>query len=132
MASGLFLALLCCLTWSRPESTRADFRPLIWTRGHYNSALKIDFPPDRYRYDDAANRSRVEEADGYLAPQERENLIARLGIAEKLAALDEMDKDILVMSAREMPVSRLKSIYPMLSQKDLQALKKARAGGTIP
>ena len=81
--------------------------------------------PDRYRFRDAQDEKSELHADGLLTPRERDEVFRRLKLDAKLTALDDLDKDILVVDSRALTLAELRRYYPMLNVVDLNALKAA-------
>ncbi|MBX3022071.1 MAG: hypothetical protein KF799_10390 [Bdellovibrionales bacterium] len=114
-----FLSLVASATSPDPS------KPTIWVDGYTNAEIQNYFPANDYNYVSKTSQRRAQwEDDGYLPPLERDSLFRKLGIETKLQALDQMDKDMLVMGAREYTVPQLHKQYPMLSLGELRRLKR--------
>lgn len=103
---------------AEPEPPRAT----LWTRGNA-SAVRSKLS-GQYSVLDRQNEARDLREDGYLEPRQRNALFRKLKIEGALKRLDEFDKDMLVMSAPHYTVAQLKKQYPMLTEKQLGALKR--------
>ena len=98
-------------------------KPILWTRGHITSARQI-FKPGQFHvigYEEAEARRKE---TGQLSIRERNALFRKVGIESKVAKMDDFDKDVLVLSAREYTLPVLKSDYPMLTESQLKRLKQ--------
>jgi hypothetical protein len=96
----------------------------VWTRGSVDSARKMFAPGAPVKI---LGRKEQEERDrdaGFVPPRERNALFRKVGIELKVAKMDEFDKDMLVMSAREYNLRELKSDYPMFTDGQLRRLKE--------
>lgn len=118
------LFYLCCLLSSLHVLAEPKADVVVWTAGSIDSA-KAMFGPDT----NAVILSRQEEEKnerkaGWLAPRERDALFRKVGIETKISGMDEFDKDMLMMSAREYTIRELKSDYPMLKESQLRRLQR--------
>lgn len=96
---------------------------VVWTNGSIRSAQSLFSPAANVVVMSAEDNARAERRAGYLPPDERDALYRKLGIETKISAMDELDKDMLMLGARAYSVRELKSSYPMLSEKQLRQLK---------
>lgn len=99
----------------------------VWSRGS-NDYLRAKYPHERIEYIDQGSVAADYAEEGYLPPHARDAVFERLHLTKALAKVDELDKDMLVMSVRDadLPLmKRLAAKYPMLSMAQLQRLKAA-------
>ncbi len=95
----------------------------VWTRGSVDQARRIFSPSLPVKILGAQEEAERDRKSGHLQPRERDALFRKVGIETKVAQMDEMDKDMLVMAAREYSIRELKSDFPMLSENQLRRLK---------
>ena len=98
-------------------------RATVWAK--HPDAVKKFFPADTYRMLDAADEEKQFDEQGYILPQKRDAIFHKVGIEDKLTNLDEMDKDMLVMTARFEDAKSVKKHYPMLTDAQVNALVAA-------
>ena len=96
---------------------------VVWTNGSIPSAQALFGPGANVTVMSSEDNSRAEKRAGYLPPDERDALYRKLGIETKISAMDEFDKDMLMLSSRAYSVRELKVSYPMLSEGQLRRLK---------
>ncbi len=69
--------------------------------------------------------ARKKRPDAIPNRWDREKVFARVpGLKDKIANMDEMDRDLLFLRARTKPLKDLAKTYPSLDQKSLARLKK--------
>lgn len=103
-------------------------RATLWTKGTVRSAENFAKTWPGLRVLAGQTEAAQFKKSGYIPPHERNALFRRLGMEMALIKMDEFDKDVLVMAAREYTVRELKSEYPMLSELQLRRLKDAVRG----
>lgn len=120
-----WLTIWLPFAWAGPAAPKilAQDKPVVWTSGFPSSAAEY-FPPDKYQVLNREVQNEDMAHDGYLPPHRRDALFRKVGIETRIGALDELDKDMLVMGARSYSVAELKKQYPMLTQRQLTALKR--------
>lgn len=96
----------------------------VWTRGYVDSTRRMFKPGLPVRVLGSVESKERDRLTGHLQPRERNALFRKVGIETKVAAMDEMEKDMLVMAAREYTVRELKTDFPKLSVNQLQRLKE--------
>lgn len=96
----------------------------VWTRGYVDSTRRLFKPGLPVRVLGSVESKERDRQTGHLQPRERNALFRKVGIETKVASMDEMDKDMLVMAAREYTVRELKIDFPKLSENQLQRLKE--------
>lgn len=96
----------------------------VWTRGYVDSARRLFKPGLPVRVLGSVESKERDRLTGHLQPRERNALFRKVGIETKVASMDEMEKDMLVMAAREYTVRELKTDFPKLSENQLQRLKE--------
>lgn len=96
---------------------------VVWTNGSISSSQALFGPHANVTVMSAVDDARAERRAGYLPPDERDALYRKLGIETKISAMDEFDKDMLMLGARAYSVLELKASYPMLSENQLRRLK---------
>jgi hypothetical protein len=96
---------------------------VVWTKGSVDSARALFGPDTNVVVLSREEETRQERKAGYLPPDERDVLFRKVGIETRISNMDEFDKDILMMSAREYTIRELKSDYPMLTEAQLKRLK---------
>jgi hypothetical protein len=92
----------------------------VWTR--YPAAVSKVLPKGKYHLLDSRDEEREWQEQGYLPPQKRDALFNKVKIADKIAPLDAMAKDMLVMRAKFESLDRFRRLYPMLKVAELKAL----------
>lgn len=102
----------------------ASLRPLVWTGGQFDH-IRSKLPAKGYRFRDDQDEARELHADGLLTPGERDKVFHRLNLEAKLKAMDDLDKDILLIDSQFLTPEQLRRQYPTLTAKDLSALKSA-------
>lgn len=104
----------------------ADEKPdaVVWTAGSVSSARALFGPDTNVTVLSGAQEARHERRAGHLPPAERDTLFRKVGIEMKISNMDEFDKDILMMSAREYNVRELHADYPMLTESQLLHLQR--------
>lgn len=112
--------LLTISFFSAAESEKPS--ATLWTRGNA-SAVRTKMS-GKYSVLDRQSEAQYLREDGYLEPRQRNTLFRKLQIEGALKKLDEFDKDMLVMSAPHYNIAQLKKQYPMLTEKQLGALKR--------
>lgn len=112
-------------TPAAPKSSVAQ-KPTVtvWTRGHASSARRMFQPGLPVRVLGSVESRERDRLSGHLRPGERNALFRKVGIEAKVTAMDEMEKDLLVMLAREYTVRELKTEFPKLSENHLKRLKE--------
>jgi len=113
----LFLACLHAAAEELPGAT-------VWTSGSVESARALFAPGSNVRILGREEEKRRDQKTGHLPPLERDAVFRKLGLESKVSGMDEFDKDLLIMSAREYTVRELKSDYPMFSEAQLSKLKR--------
>lgn len=96
---------------------------VVWTSGSIRSTQALFGPNANVTVMSAEDDARSERRAGYLPPDERDALYRKLGIETKVSAMDEFEKDMLMLSARAYNVRELKASYPMLNERQLKQLK---------
>lgn len=104
------------------RALHADPEAVVWAK--HPEAVRKFFPDDKFKMLDAADEAKEFEKTGYLLPHKRDALFHKLNIDTKLTQLDEMDKDMLVMTARFEDQAAVRKHYPMLN--DQQAAQLVR------
>lgn len=113
--------ILCALALNAKTPEAA--KPMVWTKGFYDSDIKRVFPPGQYRYADKARFEEESRENGYLPPEKRDAVLKKL--ESKLKDYDQLDKDMLVMDAHFFSTKELKKFHPKLSLRELASLKEA-------
>jgi hypothetical protein len=106
------------------RALHADQQPqaFIWSR--HPDAIRGILPEKKVLVLDAQTEEKQMREDGYLPPRERDALFHKLAIETQIAALDEMDKDMLVMTAKFEGAKSVRKHYPMLSEAQAKQLVK--------
>ena len=100
-----------------PPAPRID----VWARNP--EAVRKIYPASQYRIMDRAEQETEWAEYGNLPPLRREALFHKLNLEDSLKGLDDVDKDILVMSARKEDPVKLRKYFPMLSEAQLKSLQ---------
>lgn len=103
----------------------AQERPAVtvWTRGNVKQVRNMFAPGVNVKVLDAQAERERDRDSGYVPPGERNALFRKVGIETKVAKMDELDKDMLVMGAREYSVREMRAQYPMLSEGEIKRLR---------
>ncbi|MGE3681346.1 MAG: hypothetical protein AB7G93_06440 [Bdellovibrionales bacterium] len=118
-----FIFLQIFLTDARsPVRARASENPQITVWAKNPAAARAYFPKN-FRVLDAKHRSEEARKKGILPLAERDALFRKLRIESRLKALDDADKDALVMIAPHYTAAELHRQYPMLTVPQLKGLK---------
>ena len=96
----------------------------VWTKGVPQVIKQKHFKGKNYRMLDVNEENRQFAEDGYVPPRERAALFHKLKLEDATAAMDDMDKDMLVMGAKFMKVEKLEKIYPHLTHDQLTKLSR--------
>jgi hypothetical protein len=56
------------------------------------------------------------------SPREEDRIFSNAGLSQALHSLDQVDRDILFLRARDLKTERLQTLYPKLSAKKLKQL----------
>jgi hypothetical protein len=96
----------------------------VWTKGHVSSARRLFSPDLPVKVLGREEEKERDRDSGHLQPRERNALFRKVGIETKVAKMDELEKDMLVMSAREYSIRELKSEYPKIPEPQLKRLKE--------
>lgn len=116
------LGSLPALAQKNPDSKNPDV--IVWTSGDSDKAREI-FSPDVNLVVLSREREVSQQLkSGYLEPHERDALFRKVGIETRLQGMDEFDKDMLMLSAREYTIRELRSDYPMLTEPQLTHLQR--------
>jgi hypothetical protein len=117
------LFFLCCMLSSLHVLAEPKPDVVVWTSGSIDSVKALFSPDVNAVFLSREEEEKNERKAGWLAPVERDALFRKVGIETKVSGMDEFDKDILMMSAREYTISELKSEYPMITESQLKLLK---------
>jgi hypothetical protein len=109
-------------------SAVAQVQGYVWTKGNPASIKEKFFKGPGYRMLSREEEKEQMDEEGYLPPRKRAALFSKLKLEEALKGMDELDKDMLVMSARFLSSERLKARYPKLSKDQLSGLRRELAG----
>jgi|GEM_PF-7063992 len=118
------LFYLCILLGSLPVLAQEKPGATVWTRGSVESAKALFGPEANVRVLSAETERARERKDGFLPPRERDAVFRKVGIETKIQSMDDFEKDLLMMSAREYTIRELRSDYPMLNETQLKRLQR--------
>ncbi len=118
------LFYLCFLLSSLHVLAEPKADVLVWTAGSIDSAKALFTPGTNVVIHSREEDEKNERKAGWLAPRARDALFRKIGIETKISGMDELDKDILMMSAREYTIPQLRSEYPMLNESQLKRLQR--------
>ena len=121
------LFLVSMLFFVAPFAT-AQVQGYVSTKGNPAAIKQKFFKGPAYRMLSREEENQQMDEDGYLPPRKRAALFSKLKLEEALTGMDELDKDMLVMSARFLNLERLKARYPKLSKDQLNGLRRELAG----
>lgn len=112
---NLVLFSIFILSFSAFAQNKKPKKPqsVIWTAGNVEKA-KIANPNSTVltgEYDKEEDRRA-----GYIAPGERNAILHKVGIEAQVAAMDDVDLDMLMTCARTYTAAELISEYPMLNE----------------
>ena len=119
MKSWLQLALLLAPAFASASDGAPDYQ--------------VEVNPNVYSPSDFADKNvktgtippREKRRDALPDKKDRESVFARVpGLAGDLAGLDELDRDVLFVRAKNRPLTDLKKLYPKISAQRLALLKK--------
>jgi len=110
----ILLLFLLNFAWAGPPVAN------VWTR--YPAAVRKVLPSAKYHHLDSRDEEKEWEEQGYLPQQKRDALFNKLKIADQLAPLDALSKDMLVMRAKFDDLAQFRRFYPMLKESELKAL----------
>lgn len=97
---------------------------MFWTKG-YSRGLQSALPKGgRYRVFTRKDQHRGMRADGFLPQRERAELFRKTGVEKHTAKMDEMDRDVLVIRAREYDFKLFRKNYPNFTEGQLRALQR--------
>ncbi len=121
----LCVTLMCWTAFAKDKAKPVEQKPTVtvWTAGSIDSAKAMFAPNTNVRVLSAATEKQRELKAGYLPPHERDLLFRKIGIETGVSGMDEFDKDVLMMSAREYTLRELVSDFPMLSEAQLKRLR---------
>ena len=113
-----FLAILVA-----SQTAIADQAVIVWAR-EPKSVQKI-FSDPSYQVIDHERRMSQWESHGYISPKKREALFNSLHLGAALKNFDEVNRDLLVISARSIALPVLQRQYPALKEAELRQLIQA-------
>jgi hypothetical protein len=116
-------AVLIALWSSLAAADQVKPTVTVWTRGSVTQVRRYFASNPRVKVLGRKEQRALDRDAHYLPPRERNALFRKVGIETKVARMDEFDKDMLVMSAREYSVRELRADFPMLSEAQLTKLK---------
>lgn len=122
MINAMFALVLACTF--QASAQRADPpSATVWTSGSVSSARALFAPGTNVKVLGREDEEARERKSGFLPPAERDAVFRKIGIETKISSMDEFDRDMLMLSAREYTVRELRADYPMLSENELSRLK---------
>lgn len=95
----------------------------VWTKGSTRSARALFKPGSGVKVLGAEEEQQRYREGGVLPVEERNALFRKIGVEPQVAQMDDLDKDMLIMAAREYNLRELRSDYPMFSEQQLKRLK---------
>lgn len=108
---------------TKPKKVQRQPTAFAWTRGNVENLRKMFHPNAPVRILAGEEERQRDRESGFVRPGARNALFRKIGIEAKASKMDEFDKDMLVMSAREYNLRELKADYPMFTEKQLRSLK---------
>jgi len=127
------LCLLCLVFLPVVGFAEAKAKPAVksklepsffyYTRGNSRGVQSALPKGANYKVYSRKDQIAEERRRGFLRSSERNALFRKIGIDTKTARMDEMDKDMLLLSAREYTLGELRSDYPMFTEKQLRDLQ---------
>jgi hypothetical protein len=96
---------------------------VVWSRNP--EAIRALFPEPNVHILDTADEDKELGDNGYVKPKARNALFRKLNLEATLADLDDLDKDLLMQSARTESVQAMRKYYPMLSADQAAKLQAA-------
>src|ERR1041385_8889601 len=94
----------------------------LWARDP--DAVRGIMDPQKVKVLDASSQAKELEPGGYIPGRRRDAIFHKIGIDGKVAPMDELDKDSLIMDARYATLEKLKKYHPQFTSLELRQLKE--------
>jgi hypothetical protein len=108
----LFILIILLGAKAAADSS-APVKAYVWTTANPEKMKKVPvFRGPNYEVLSPTRGNDVEE--GYITPHEREAIFNRTGIAKFVGGMDDLDKDLLVEQAGELPAAKLHEFHPKI------------------
>jgi len=109
---------------------------LLPVLGHAEATYQVEtrgYPPSAFSAKDVSSRAipaRTPRPEALPSKAARDTAFAEVpGLGESVLAMDQLDRDLLYVRARNIPLKELTKTYPAIPAQQLRQLRQNLAGG---